>query len=228
MGCVPARRASAAQEAAWASGAARLVLPWGRNESMKRTRSASPAGVHAWRLGEEGATAVPWKTATPYDSPAPRSLAIRRTASFASDHRSRNPMLPDASIRMTRARGVGRREEANVGSAASREKRTYRSPLGSANWLKEVPAARNRMRRSPVAAGRVSLMYASAKCDPPWITGRSGWLGIWTSPGGAAVSTRACTRGYERLSRASMDKRDVDSLKPSFFVSGLSSVVIVV
>src|SRR3989449_9366957 len=121
------------QEAAWGGGAARLVLPWGRNESRKRTRSASPAGVQAWRLGEKGLTVAPWNTATPYASPAPRSLAIRRTASFASDHRSRNPMLPDASTRMTRARGVGRREDANVGSAASREKRMYRSPFGSAN-----------------------------------------------------------------------------------------------
>src|SRR5437867_3570373 len=129
----------------------------------------------------------------------------------ASIQRSRNPMLPDASTRMTRARGVGRREEANVASAASKEKRTYRSPLESANWLKEVPAARNRMWRSPVAAGRVSLMYASARCNPPRIAGRSGWLGIWTSPRGAAVSTRACTRRYERLSRASMDRRYVYS-----------------
>src|SRR5207249_11388236 len=155
---------AAAQYAARASGAARLVLPWGRNESRKRTRSAAPEGVQGWRSGEKGATVVPWNTVTPYDSPAPRSLAIRRTASFASDHRSRNPILPDASTRMTRARGVGRREDANVGSAASREKRMYRSPLESANWLNEVPAARNRMWRSPVAAGRVAVMYASARC----------------------------------------------------------------
>src|SRR5207245_9574852 len=99
----------------------------------KRTRSASPVGVHGWRLGERGGALAPWNTATPYDSPAPRSLAIRRTASFASDHRSRNPMLPDASTRMPRARRVGRREEASLGSAASREKRMYRSPFGSAN-----------------------------------------------------------------------------------------------
>src|SRR5437867_10209862 len=211
MGCCPARRASAAQYAAWASGAARLVLPWGRNESRKRTRSASPAGVQAWRFGEKDATVVPWNTATPYDSPTPRSLAIRRTASFASDHRSRNPMLPDASTRMTRARGVGRREEANVASAASKEKRTYRSPLESANWLKEVPAARNRMWRSPEAAGRGWLMYVSAMCDPPRMTGRAGWLGIWTSPRGAAVSTRACKRRYGSPSRASKERRDVDS-----------------
>src|SRR5207244_4198602 len=187
------------------------IFPWGRNESRKRTRSASPAGVQGWRSGEKGATVVPWNTATPYDSPAPRSLAIRRTASFASDQRSRNPMLPDASTRMTRARGVGRIDEANVGSAASKEKRTYRSPLGSANWLSEVPAARNRIWRSPVAAGRVSLMYASAKCNPPRTTGRLGWLGTWTSPRGAAVSTWACTRRYETLSRASIDRRYVYS-----------------
>src|SRR5207249_5297044 len=114
-------------------------------ERRNRTRSASAAGGQGWRLGEKGATVAPGNAATPYDSPAPRSLAIRRTASFASGHRSRNPMLPDASTRMTRARGVGRREDANVGSAASKEKRMYRSPLESANWLKDVPAARNRM-----------------------------------------------------------------------------------
>src|SRR5438093_5019439 len=82
-----------------------------------------------------------------------------RTASRASVHRSRNPMLPDASTRMTRARGAGRIDDANVGSAASSENRTYRSPFGSANWPNDAPAARNRIRRSTVAAGRVSLMY---------------------------------------------------------------------
>src|SRR5207244_3544203 len=71
-----------------------------------------------------------------------------------------------------------------------------------------------RLSRAEVAddpSDRVSLMYASAKCNPPRITGRFGWLGTWTSPRGAAVSTWACTRRYETLSRASIDRRYVYS-----------------
>src|SRR5207245_5254870 len=103
------------------------------------------AGVHRCSVGEDVVTVAPWNTATPYDSPGPRSLAIRRTASFARAQRSRKPMLPDPSRRMRRARGVGRTEDANAESVASTEKRTYRSPLLSTTWLRRAPAARNGM-----------------------------------------------------------------------------------